>query len=204
MIHPLPSVCDACGLPLVAEGATLTEERRQVFDLPEAPVQVTEHRVQAQVCRCGKVHRSSFPKEVVSAAAYGPVVRSRAIYLTQAQLLPVARAAQILSDCYGLALSPGTIQAWIFEAGATLAPVAAQISEGVIQAEVGHFDESGLRVGKQLHWLHSASTAILTWYGHHRNRGAEAMRALGKQNQKILPNISLALSGHTPIIRFSG
>jgi len=39
--------------------------------------------VQTQVCRCGKVHRSSFPKEVSSAAAYGPVVRSRAIYLTR-------------------------------------------------------------------------------------------------------------------------
>ena len=51
-------------MPLVAEGATLTEERRQVLDLPEVPVQVSEHRVQTQVCSCGKGHRSPFPKEV--------------------------------------------------------------------------------------------------------------------------------------------
>ena len=176
VIHPLPPVCADCGAPLTG---ALTSERRQVFDVPQVRVQVTEHRVQTALCRCGKTHCGDFPPEVTQAAAYGPRVRSLAVYLTQYQMVPVARTAQLLADAYGLALSPGTIQTWIGQAGEQLAPVASRIADGVKQAAVAHFDETGLRVNQKLHWLHSASTATLTWYRRHRDRGGEAMRAFG-------------------------
>jgi hypothetical protein len=52
-------------------------------------------------------------------------------------------------------------------------------SRGLIAAPVLHADESGLRVEAKLHWLNVAATALLTFVGMHRNRGAEAMDALG-------------------------
>jgi transposase len=45
VIHPLPELCDACGVRLPAEAAKPTEERRQVIDLPANRFQGTEHRV---------------------------------------------------------------------------------------------------------------------------------------------------------------
>jgi hypothetical protein len=46
-------------------------------------------------------------------------------------------------------------------------------------APVALFDETGQRVGGRLHWLHSASTDPLTWYGSHAEQGQEAMDDFG-------------------------
>ncbi|MDP3844250.1 MAG: transposase [Oxalobacteraceae bacterium] len=48
-----------------------------------------------------------------------------------------------------------------------------------------HFDETGLRHGKTLMWMPSASTASLTWYGAHPKRGKDAMTAFN-----ILPRFT--------------
>jgi hypothetical protein len=48
---------------------------------------------------------------------------------------------------------------------------------------VAHFDETGLRVEKRLHWVHSASTGKFSLITVHPKRGVEGMRHAG-----VLPN----------------
>ena len=58
-------------------------------------------------------------------------------------------------------------------------PFCDQVRDLLIQAPAVHFDETGGRVQGSLHWLHSASTSLLTLLGCHKRRGRVAMDDLG-------------------------
>lgn len=72
--------CADCGRSL-AKQAPDRIERRQVFDLPEPKLEVTEHRAEVKTSACGCVNRAAFPSEAVAPAQYGPRVKSVAVYL---------------------------------------------------------------------------------------------------------------------------
>lgn len=182
VVHPLPSQCDHCHHPLPVNGARVAA-RRQVIDIPLTPCEVVEHQVLEQVCRCGHVHVSAFPGTVTETVQYGPNVKALAVHLIHGQMLPYARAAQLLGDLYGITPSSGTLLAWVAEASAAFDGTADMIAGQLHAASVVHADESGLRVAAKLHWLHIAATATHTWYGVHAKRGMEAIIAHG-----VLPN----------------
>jgi transposase len=90
-----------------------------------------------------------------------------------------ARAAELIADVYGLAVSPVTMLAWVAKASAALQRTADQIAEHLRAASVLNADESGLRVAGSLHWLHIAASDTLTWYCVHAKLGMEAIEAHG-------------------------
>ena len=177
--HPLVKRCNRCGAGLNAQAEGRITMRRQVFDLIKPVLQVTEHRGYELQCTCGQHHRSDFPSDVVAPAQYGPVVKSVLVYLTQQQLLPMERTVQLFEDLYGIKLSAGTVQASIGQAAQRLTAAYQRITQAVRVAPVVHFDETGQRVDGRLHWLHTAATPELTWYGAHDKRGRIAMDAAG-------------------------
>ena len=179
MEHPLGSHCKRCGAALDTQGTGLVMVRRQVFDVLQPVLQVTEHRGYELHCRCGQYQCSEFPPEVSAPLQYGPLLKSTVVYLTQSQLLPIGRTVQLINDLYGIELSAGTVQASIEQAAQRLTPAYERIGQAVSAAPVVHFDESGQRVSGHLRWLHTAATAQLTWYGAHDKRGHLAMDALG-------------------------
>jgi len=162
--------------PLAGE---VTSEARQVFDLPPARLEVTEHRTLEARCGCGKTHRSAFPATVAAPTRYGPQVKALAVYLTEHHMLPIERTARLLAECYGVPIAAATVMTMIREAQAILAPRAARIGAAVAQAEVAGADETGLRVAGTLHGLHTAVTEALTWMGLPARRGKEAFAAFG-------------------------
>lgn len=177
--HPLAPHCNKCGADLGAQAEGLITVRRQVFDLLRPVLQVTEHHGYELQCACGQQHRSRFPDEVLAPVQYGPVVKGTLVYLTQQQLLPMARTVQLFEDLYGIKLSAGTVQASIGQAAQRLAPAHERIAQAVSAAPVVHFDETGQRTSGRLRWLHTAATPELTWYGVHDKRGRIAMDAAG-------------------------
>ncbi|MEK6630849.1 MAG: DUF6444 domain-containing protein, partial [Acidobacteriota bacterium] len=106
--HPVER-CTGCGRSL-ADQAPDRVERRQVFDLPEPTLEVTEHQADVKTCPCGCVTRAAFPPEVTAPVQYGLRVKSVAVYLKEYQLLPFDRLTEILRDLFACdTFSEGTL-----------------------------------------------------------------------------------------------
>lgn len=154
--------------------------RRQVFDIPAVQIEITEHRVEVKACpKCQKEVKASYPETVSQRVQYGPRLHAQTCYLNTYQLIPMARTCELLDDFYSV--RPST--AFVVKANQSLRegsqPSVNLIKEALQQADLAHFDESGVRVDGKLQWLHSSSTESLTHYGIHEKRGREAMDAIG-------------------------
>jgi len=176
-------VCPHCTADL-QEIEPVQVERRQVFDLPSVKIEVTEHQAEVKECpHCGHEVKGCFPAEVRQPVQYGPRIKAQAVYLNSYQLIPLARLCELLEDFYGHVPS----EAFILKANTQFVDQTRQtmetIQETLKSVDVLHCDESGMRVGGCLNWLHVASTNELTYYTAHPKRGQEAMCDMG-----ILPD----------------
>jgi hypothetical protein len=138
----------------------------------------TEHRGERRRCACGTT-AAAFPDHVRAAACYGPGVRALVCYLCIHQHLPVDRAAQLLADVLGAPVATGTLAAVLAEGAVGLDGFLATVRDQLAAAPVAHFDETGARVAGRLHWVHSASTGLLTLLSVHAKRGKVAMDQAG-------------------------
>ena len=174
-------VCKGCGASLEDE-KPVKVERRQVHDA-EFKIIVTEHRAEHKQCpHCGRVNRAEFPSEIQFPVQYGRNLKALMVYLCIYQLIPYDRVRETFSDIFRRSLSTGTLVNAVQDCHQNLAGVEGKIKELLMKAEVIHVDETGMRVFGIRQWLHVASTEVLTWYGHHRNRGNLATDAM-----QILP-----------------
>jgi transposase len=160
--------------------------RRQVFDVPPVRIEVTEHQAEIKECpHCQTTVQAAFPPEVTQPVQYGARLKAQASYLNSYHFIPHARTSELLGDFYGHTPAPALVKEANQAVETGSEPALAAIYDHLIQAEVAHFDESGLRVAGQTQWLHVASTEELTYYQVHPKRGQDAMRDIG-----ILPNFS--------------
>jgi transposase len=165
--------CGHCQAALTAAMATRVE-KRQVFEMPEPRLEVTEHQAPIYTCACCHgVTRAAFPADVSAHVQYGPRIRAAAIYLNAQHLVPEDRVGEIMHDLFGAALlCPASIATWGEQKAQEWAPVEAHIAALVGAAAVRHLDETGFRIGGKTQWLHTASTADLTYYRVSEQRGA--------------------------------
>jgi transposase len=154
--------------------------RRQVFDLPEIKMEVSEHRAEIKYCRrCGKQTVAGFPAKVGQRTQYGSRIQSFAVYLKNQGLLSYQRTAEVFEDLLGVSISEGTLAAIDRRCAHRLEPVVQQIKERLLKTRVRHYDETGLSINKKLAWLHSASSPQYTYYYPHDRRGFQATEEIG-------------------------
>jgi transposase len=173
-----PGACGSCGDDL-AGGMSAGYRARQVFDLPEIHPEVTEHRLHRVVCGCGYATAATAPEQVTAATVYGAGVRAAIAYLSAYQHLPAKRLAEAMANLFALPISTGTVLSVLTRAHEGLAGFEDQVKDHLAAAPVAHADESGVRVGGKLHWLHVMCTHLVTFYGIHTQRGRIAMDDLG-------------------------
>jgi transposase len=164
--------CGACQGALTAAMATGVE-RRQVVDLPQPRLEVTEHQARIYCCaHCRAMTTADFPDGVNAHVQYGPRLRAAAIYCNVQQLIPEDRVCQLLRDLFGAAsLCAASVTNWVNGAARALGGVVEHIRGRLTDGGVRHLDETGLRVAGKLHWLHSVSNLAFTHYRLSAKRG---------------------------------
>ena len=178
LIHPVER-CEHCQQDLRAHPADVPE-RRQVIDLPTKRLWVTEHRIEEKQCpKCFHLTRASFPASVKAPTQYGTGIQALAVSLVQGQVVPYARASQVLRDLLGIQLSAGSIASFVKTCHQQLAGMEKELKAALRKARVLNQDETGLRVGKAGWWVHVCSTDQLTHYAAHQSRGRTALDAIG-------------------------
>ena len=176
IVHKLAD-CPHCQTKLDAETVE-RHEKRQVFDIPPARIEVTEHQAEVKQCPgCGACVKGAFPANVSQPTQYGLRLKAFACYLYGQQFIPFARIRELLTALYGDAPSEPAILAATRQLARHTQDSLSQIRQQLIAAPVVHFDESGMRVAERLRWLHVASTEKLTHYHVHDKRGQIGMRA---------------------------
>jgi transposase len=179
IVRHLPAVCAGCGDDLAA-AAEVGVARRQVFDVPDPQLVVTEHQIVTVACGCGHHTTAAAPAEATAPVAYGPRIAAIGVYLLHGQFLSVGRTADALHDLFGAPVAPATVACWVKRTAlGIIDKVLPVIRDRIATAPVVHFDETGMRTDGRLAWLHSASTPTEVLLSVHPKRGVAAMDAVG-------------------------
>jgi transposase len=170
-----PGCCGRCGTGLAGRPVTGVE-RRQVFDLPPARAELTEHQLIERECRCGYRTKGTAPAGAEAPVQYGPRIAAVIVYLYAGQFLSRERTALVLAELFGIPLSPGTVAALTARAAGRLDRFLEHVRGQIAASDVAGFDETGFRVEGKLAWMHCARTARYTLLMVHSRRGIEAWR----------------------------
>jgi transposase len=175
VLHRVAEIC-SCGKDLsavVGQGGS----QRQVFDLPPQALMVTEHQCERKTCpSCGTLYQSSFPVGVNAPVQYGERVKALVSLLSVGHNMPVGGIKSLFADLFGYALNEATIQRANALCYHQLEEDEALIRRRLVQEEVIHADESGVRSAGKLHWLHVACSELFTYFYVHTHRGVAALK----------------------------
>lgn len=167
--------CPCCGRAFSAAEIAFITDRRQVFDLPEPRLVVTEHRLGVIPC-CGQLHKGAFPAWVSAPVQYGLRLSALSSMLNTDYRMPLDKISQLLGDLYGCSYNESTAMSANEKLYQALALVEQQIKAHILESQVAHFDETGMRVEGSLHWFHTACTGLFSYLYVHQKRGANALQ----------------------------
>lgn len=182
-------ICPHCAANL-KDVKTDEVKTRQVFDIPEIKINVTEYQAHMKTCpHCRKKSVSEFPENVTHNTQYGPNIKGLILNLNIYHCLPYNKLEELLNDVFNLKISQGTIFNTLKKAHTSLEKVENFFKEKLAESSVAHADETGTKVNGNNRWIHSFSNEKFTVLTSHKSRGKKAIEDAG-----ILPNFHGILS----------
>lgn len=188
-----PHYCTRCGNDLSHVEGSIVEARQSIdIPLPISPI-VTEHRAISKECSCGHCNRIDFPKTVRSSISYGANTRALVAYLSNVQHLPYKRLTELLSNCFGITMSQGTVCNILQDMKRQSRVAYDRIHSGIEQAKVVGADETGENINGKLYWMWVWQTRYLTYIHSDKSRGK---LAIDKQFKDGLQKATLVTDRH--------
>lgn len=152
-VKHIPTYCNCCGKDLSSFPYEYVG-RRQVFDLPEIKITVTEHQVFKRVCTCGHETTCDFPSEANAPVSYGNNIESLIGYFHSRQYLPFMRMKELFNVVFRLPISEGGIHYLLDKLVRKAQPAYNLIKQRLLANNtlpVGS-DETGVKVCGDKHW----------------------------------------------------
>lgn len=185
-----PESCAHCDEPL--QGSDSAPLRHQVTEIPVVKPTVTEWQLQQLKChQCGKKTRAQLPDGVPN-EAFGPVLSSVVALCTVRFRQSKRLVQELLSTMLNVELSLGAVCKIEQKMSQALATPVQEAGLYVQQQARANADETGWYEGKadgkkQLAWLWTVTTSLVTVFRIAKSRGADvAKEMLGKGFAGIL------------------
>jgi transposase len=167
-----PCYCGGCGndlskLPFEFAG------KRQVIDVPEIKLHVTEHRIYSKVCSCGHVTTSDFPLQANAPVSYGNNIESLIGYFHSRQYIPFKRMQEFVKDVFNIPISEGGIH-YLLDKLVKKALPAYELIKQKLKSDTSHAvgtDETGVKVAGDKHWAWTWQNNDVTFISITDNRG---------------------------------
>ncbi len=178
-IQHRPNQCRGCQYAGQCHVCSESEIRYEV-DI-RVDTTVIAHQVVSLECqhRNNEPISGSFPQNVTGTMQYGANLEALAVTLNTAGMMGIKRTHDILSGVFGIPISTGTIFSMVRNCSDILGDTVEKIRQKVCELPVVHFDETGVRVDKKLHWVHNASNHEFTYLTVEQKRGTLGMDASG-------------------------
>ena len=185
IIPHMPAACSNCPRCEECNGAACVAETRRVVDAV-IDIKVTAHKVMEVECPlCGERMRGDFPEDVSAPIQYGTTLQALVVAFSTVGAVSANRIHELFGNIFGIPLSTSTIVKMVRQCSEKLTDAEMQLKTRMSHADIAHFDETGIRVDKRLHWVHVASDGSFTYLSLSAKRGKDGMDESG-----VLPSFS--------------
>ena len=138
----VPTQCAHCDYVFEQQEPYELLEPHQVFELPQKPIKVTEHRRTARTCPCCG-HRQAF----------GPRLLSFMVVLTTIAQATRRQVQTLVRDVFGVPCALGTVQSALESTTPALTPQVDAIEAHLQRSAVVGVDETSWHRGRQETWI---------------------------------------------------
>ncbi len=149
----VPDYCNCCGND-ISNMPKFFAGKRQIIDIPEIKIKVTEHQVYKKTCSCGHETVSEFPTPVNAPVSYGNNIVGLVGYLHTRQYLPFKRMQEFFNDVLHVPISEGGLHYLLGKLAKKAQPAYQLIKHKLEAAKIFAVggDETGVKVAGDKHW----------------------------------------------------
>lgn len=169
-----PEYCSCCGKSLEGIRSEFVE-KRQIADIPEIVLKITEHLIYKRKCDCGHETISQFNNGKKNRITYGSNIESLTAYFSVRQYIPFKRLQELFRDVFKSAISEGGLHVMMERISCKAFPIYNQIRERLSNSKYVGSDETGGKINGKKNWFWTWQNDQMTLIKSSNNRGTSTI-----------------------------